>query len=112
MTRPNWHIACGAWLVCLMTAGVAELGGQQVTTPTAAAGPKTEPAAPKPANVKSVVERIQKRIDDEVTKPAAEHTSASSPRAARPKAEPALPPARRIHLVWRMALVWPQELTQ
>ena len=115
MTRPNWQIACSAWLVCLVTAGVAELGGQQTPAPIAApAALKTEPAvAPKPPNVKSVVERIQKRIDDEVTKPAAEHAPASAPKAAaRPKATPALSPARRIRLVWRMDLVWPEELTQ
>ena len=114
MTYPNWQIACGAWLVCLVTAGVAELGGQQTPAPTAApAAPKTEAAAPKPPNVKSVVERIQKRIDDEVTKPAAEHAPASAPKtAARPKATPALSPARRIRLVWRVDVVWPEELTQ
>lgn len=105
-------VASCALLVYLVTAGVAALGGQshepEHKTPAAPA----RPAAAKPPDMSAIVERIQKRIDDEVVKPAAAR-AATTPR--KPPARPAeqkasVPPDRRIRLLWRVSLIWPQEL--
>ncbi len=103
-------VASCALLVYLVTAGVAALGGQshepEPKTPAAPA----KPATTKPADMSAIVERIQKRIDDEVVKPAAARAAAAprKPRTAEQKA-PA-PLDRRIRLLWRVSLIWPQEL--
>ena len=112
MTRPN--LGGGALLVWLVTAGVAGLGSQQASTPAAQGPPKATPTtARRPPDVKSVVERIQRRINDEVTRPAAGHAAAPVADAGTGRKSAAtLAPARRIHLVWRVDLVWPEALTQ
>jgi hypothetical protein len=68
------------------------------------------PTAAKPANIQTIVERIQQRIDAEVVKPAA--ARATTARRARGAAAPARRAAvdRRIRLSWRVSLVWPPEL--
>jgi hypothetical protein len=121
MTRPPRFITFAALLGCLATAGVAELRGRQDTTEHAPARatptPRTSPtSSSKPPDVKSVVERIQKRIDDEVTKPATARGAAPPQRkAASPGSATTLAPtlpARRIRLSWRVTLAWPEALTQ
>ena len=82
---------------------------------------KAKPAAPKPASktgpdVKTVVERIQKRIDEELgparaQKPPSVRTPA--PRSVvGAQTIPVQPSPRRVRLTWRAELVWPDELAQ
>jgi hypothetical protein len=88
-------------------------------TPSPASAEPTSPSPEKPKaptpppDMKTVVERIQKRIEEEVTgpeaarratpkKPAASHRAAAAP---TPKAD------GRVHLTWRASLVWPEDLT-
>jgi hypothetical protein len=78
--------------------------------PTAAETPK--PSTPPP-DMKTVVERIQKRIEEEVTKPEAARQTTAKKRAAPHRAATSPPPEpdQRVHLTWRASLVWPAGLT-
>lgn len=106
-------IASGALLVYLVTGAVAVLGGQATEPAHPASPPAAKPAAPKPPDISTIVERIQQRIDEEVVKPAAARTAAATRKpAARASdgSKPAAPADRRIRLLWRVALIWPDEL--
>jgi hypothetical protein len=93
----------------------------QSPTGSTAAKPASQPAtatseSPKPSmpppDMKTVVERIQKRIEEEVTKPeAARRATAKKPVTSRHSAAaPSVEPDRRVHLTWRASLVWPDDL--
>jgi hypothetical protein len=95
----------------------------QSTTASTAAKPASQAAAvtpetPKsslpPPDMKTVVERIQKRIEEEVTKPEeARRGAAKKPTLSRPHATLPSAPAEsshRVHLTWRASLVWPEDL--
>jgi hypothetical protein len=85
--------------------------------PASAEPTSTSPEKPKsstpPPDMKTVVERIQKRIEEEVTKPeAARHTTSRKPAPPRrhTAAAPPAEPNRRVRLTWRASLVWPEDL--
>lgn len=82
--------------------------------PPPAAAPETPKPSMPPPDMKTVVERIQKRIEEEVTKPeAARRTTAKKPATSRRGAASPSAPAEsshRVHLTWRASLVWPEEL--
>jgi hypothetical protein len=81
--------------------------------PKPAVRPVVPPARPRTPDVKTVVDRIQKRIDQELG-PAAAPRTPPKPLLSRTTAAPvaASPTPRRIHLTWRASLVWPDELTE
>jgi hypothetical protein len=86
-------------------------------SPASAEPASTSPEKPKlpapPPDMKTVVERIQKRIEEEVTKPeAARHTASRKPAPPRrhTTAAPPAEPNRRVRLTWRASLVWPDDL--
>lgn len=110
-------VAPGALLIYLLTAGVAVLGGQShepghQASPAPAKPSTTKPSTAKPPDMSAIVERIQQRIDEEVVKPAAARTAGTS-RKPVVRASPrrvATPPDHRIRLLWRVSLIWPEEL--
>jgi hypothetical protein len=80
--------------------------------PPAAAPEKPKPVTPPP-DMKTVVERIQKRIEEEVTRPEAARRAATKKPAASKNAAPIAPTAdaaHRVRLTWRASLVWPEDL--
>jgi hypothetical protein len=105
-------VASGALLICLLTAEVAALGGQSHEPAHQASPAPTKSSTTKPPDVSAIVERIQKRIDEEVVKPAAARAG-STPRKPAVRAAQqnvATPPDGRIRLQWRVSLIWPEEL--
>ncbi|HWB29838.1 MAG TPA: hypothetical protein VG736_04985 [Vicinamibacterales bacterium] len=86
-------------------------------SPASAEPASTSPEKPKlpapPPDMKTVVERIQKRIEEEVTRPeAARRATTKKPAASRRvAAAPPPKPDGRVHLTWRASLVWPEDLT-
>jgi hypothetical protein len=105
-------VASAALLVYLLTAGVAALDAQNHEPEPKTAPTTTKPSPAKPPDMSTIVERIQKRIDDEVLKPASARTAPKKPvtRPTEPRAAAASPADRRIRLRWRVSLIWPEEL--
>jgi hypothetical protein len=103
-------IAFAVLLACLVIAAVAGLEGQTQEPPGHAAPAASKPSGPRP-DISAIVERIQKRIDNEVAKPAAARPTPSTKPSAR-TAQPRAATTRdgRIRLTWRVSLIWPQEL--
>lgn len=83
-------------------------------SPPAAVTPETPKPSMPPPDMKTVVERIQKRIEEEVTKPEeARRSAAKRPTLSRPHATSPSAPAEsshRVRLTWRASLVWPDDL--
>jgi len=107
---PRGPIAFAALLACLLIAAVVGLHGQTHEPPGHVAPAAAKPST-NPPDISAIVERIQKRIDNEVVKPAARPAT----RSTRPAAGTAQPRAAttrdgRIRLTWRVSLIWPQEL--
>lgn len=83
----------------------------QTASPTSASKPVSSKTTARPPDMKTVVARIQRRIDEELP------ATPASPAIAKPtrsSVAPALTPTpnRRVRLVWRVSLVWPDELTE
>ncbi|MEO8481044.1 MAG: hypothetical protein ABI634_02470 [Acidobacteriota bacterium] len=116
MARRHRPVASGALIMYLLTAGVAALGGQSHEAehkPAPAPAPAAaKPSPVKPPDMKTVVDRIQRRIDEEVVGPSTERASnARRQSAARAVPQPkSSAPDRRIRLLWRVSLIWPDEL--
>lgn len=108
MARHRRTVTSGALLIYLLSAGVAALGGQGREPGQTPAPATAKPASTTPPDMSTIVERIQKRIDDEVGKPAA----ARAPKRPSPRtgSQTVAPVDRRIRLLWRVSLIWPAEL--
>lgn len=83
----------------------------QAASPTAVSKPLSSKTTARPTDMRAVVDRIQRRIDEEL--PATRAVpSVAKPARASAAAGPTPPPNTRVHLVWRVSLVWPDELTE
>lgn len=114
MARHRSAVSSGALLVYLFTAGTAALNGQGHEPERKAPPAAAKPASAKAPDMSTVVERIQKRIDDEVGKPAAPRAAAAPKKPVRRADDrnTAAAPDRRIRLLWRVSLIWPAELVE
>jgi hypothetical protein len=91
----------------------SSIATKSASQPTAATPETPKPSLPPP-DMKTVVERIQKRIEEEVTKPEeARRGAAKKPTLSRPHTTSPSAPAEsshRVRLTWRASLVWPEDL--
>ncbi len=91
-------------------------GSALAVPPTTATTATTDSPTARPPDVKTVVDRIQRRIASELI-PQAARPAGGAPagrlqsRAGQDNVAPAGKNRGRIHLEWRLSLVWPTILT-